>query len=41
MKKKELFLNFQRLLAEEIHIKLDKVLQKAQKVVYKKYRKIN
>ena len=41
MKKKELFLNFQRLLAEEIHIKLDKVLQKAQKVVYKKYRKTN
>ena len=41
MKKKELFLNFQRLLAEEIHIKLDKVLQKAEKIIYKPYKKTN
>ena len=40
-KKKKVFYNYQRLLAERIQIKLDKVLQKAEKIIYKPYKKTN
>ena len=40
-KKKKAFYNFQRLLAEKIQIKVDKVLQKAEKIIYKPYKKTN
>ena len=40
-KKKNAFYNFQRLLAEKIQIKIDKVLQKANKIIYKPHKKTN
>ena len=40
-KKVNAFLNFQKLLAEKIQIKVDKVLQKAGKIIHKPYRKTN
>lgn len=40
-KKKNAFYTFQRLLAEKLQIKIDKVLQKADKIAYKPYRKTN
>ena len=39
--KKQVFYNFQKLLAEKIQIKVDKVLRKAEKIIYKKYKKTN
>ena len=40
-KKKIAFFNYQKLLAEKIQIKVDKVLQKAEKIIYKPYKKTN
>ena len=40
-KKKESFYNFQRFLAEKIQIKIDKVLQKANKLYLKPHKKTN
>ena len=40
-KKKNAFYNFQRLLAEKIQIKIDKVLEKANKIIYKPHKKTN
>ena len=40
-KKKRAFYKYQRLLAEKIRIKVDKVLQKAEKIIYKPIRKTN
>ena len=38
---KNVFYNYQRLLAEKIQIKVDTVLKKADKIIYKPYRKTN
>ena len=40
-KKKNAFHKYQKLLMDEIQIKIDKVLEKAKKVIYKRYRKTN
>ena len=39
--KKEAFFAFQRLLAQKIQIKIDTVLNKASKFIYRRYRKTN
>ena len=39
--RKKAFLNFQNLLTQKILIKIDKVLKKASKTIYKRYRKTN
>ena len=41
LKKKNAFHKYQKLLMDEIQIKIDKVLEKAKKVIYKRYRKTN
>ena len=40
-KKVDAFILFQRLLAQKIEIKIDKVLKKASKVIYRRFRKAN
>lgn len=40
-KKKEAFILFQRLLAQKIEIKIDTVIKKASKAIYRKLRKAN
>ena len=40
-KKKNAFYKYQKLLAEKIEIKINTVLQSAEKIIYKKYRKTN
>ena len=40
-KKRNAFLLFQRLLAQKLEIKIDTILQKASKIIYRKFRKTN
>lgn len=40
-KKKNAFRKYQKLLLDEVQIKIDKVLEKAKKAIYKRYRKTN